>query len=105
MSASFQAPAGIAGKATLVIEGMDSEDDVKTPMRISVNGVGLWEGASPFPNDDIPLETGRWGALTLQFDASLLQPGANTLTITNLAPGGVGRPPFVAVDYAVVQLP
>jgi hypothetical protein len=89
----------------LLIEGMDSEDAAKTTMRIAINGAVLFEGASPFPNDDIPLQSGRWSTHRLTFNSSLLRAGANTLTVTNLAPGPVGLPPFVAVDYAVVQLP
>ena len=105
MSATFDAGAPAPGTATLVIEGMDSEDRAKTPMRIAINGVVLFEGPSPFPNDDIPLQSGRWSALQLQFDGAILNTGANTLTITNLVPGSVGGAPFVAVDYAVVRFP
>jgi hypothetical protein len=65
----------------------------------------LFEGASPFPNDDMPLESGRWATLTLDLDAGILAAGSNTIVITNLSRGGVGLPPFVAVDYAIITLP
>jgi hypothetical protein len=105
MTATFNSGAPGHGTATLTIEGMDSEDSTKTPMRITVNGITLFEGPDPLPNDDIPLATGNWGALTLQFDAAILHAGTNTVSITNLERGSVNRPPFVALDYAVVQLP
>ncbi len=105
MSATFDVGGSVSGTATLVIEGMDSEDATKTPIRIAVNDVVLFEGASPFPNDDLPFESGHWSTFQRQFDAAILRPGANTITITNLAPGNRGSIPFVAVDYAAVQLP
>lgn len=105
MAATFTVEQVVPGTATVMIEGMDSEDPAKTPMRVELNGVVLFEGASPFPNDDQPLETGRWDAFVLEFDAASLRSGANTLTITNLKQGSRGLPPFVAVDYAVITLP
>jgi hypothetical protein len=105
MSATFLLDQVPSGGARLTIEGMDSEDAARTPLRIAVNGVVLFEGASPFPNDDLPLESGRWAALPLDLDAGILVAGPNTIVITNLSRGGVGLPPFVAVDYAIVTLP
>ena len=61
MSASFNVRQVAAGNATLTIVGMDSEDPAKTPMRVAVNNSVLYEGASPFPNDDIPLQSGSSG--------------------------------------------
>lgn len=105
MAAMFSIGQVVPGLAHVTIEGMDSEDPAKTPLRVEINGVVLFEGASPFPNDDLPLETGRWAALVLDFDAASLRSGVNTLTITNLKQGRRGLPPFVALDYAVVTLP
>lgn len=105
MSASFTVTGPLNGIATLTIEGMDSEDAAKTPIRIVVDGVTLLEALSPFPNDDQPLQTGRWASYSWSFDSSILRAGANTVTITNLAGGSKGLPPFVAVDYAVIRLP
>jgi hypothetical protein len=105
MTAIFNSGAPTSGTATLTIEGMDAEDSAKTPMRVTVNGVTLFQGTDPLPNDDMPLATGNWGAMTLQFDAAILHAGTNSVSITNLAPGHVGLPPFIALDYAVVQFP
>ncbi len=105
MAATFNVGAPGPGTATLTIEGMDSEGPAKTPMRVALNGATLYQGFDPLPDDDMPVATGNWGELALQFDAALLNAGANTITITNLAPGPKGLPPFVALDYALVQLP
>lgn len=105
MGASFRVSGVRSGTAVLLIEGMDSEDGAKTPVQIAVNDVVLFEGASPFPNDDLPLATGVWGTLRLTFDSGLLREGTNVVSITNLASGPRGLPPFVAVDYALLQLP
>jgi len=105
MNATFNVAEPRSGTAVLSIEGMDSEDAAKTLVRIAINGVTLFEGATPFPNDDLPLATGRWATQQLPFDASILRAGANTITLTNLSPGRASLPPFVAVDYALVRLP
>jgi predicted Ser/Thr protein kinase/uncharacterized protein YgiM (DUF1202 family) len=105
MSATFAVQGVRTGTATLVIEGMDSEDRAKTPLVIVLNDVVLFEGASPFPNDDMPLQSGVWGSVSLQFDAALLRDGTNVVSLVNLAPGRRGLPPFVALDYAILQLP
>ncbi len=105
MSATFTAQFVNSGPATLTIEGMDSEDTAKTAMRISINGATIFDGASPFPNDDQPLQSGRWANFNFTFDSALLRLGSNTVTITNLSLGPKGLPPFVALDYAVVRLP
>ncbi len=105
MRASFQASTNPGATAVLRITGMDSEDRAKTPMRVTLNGTVLFEGNNPLPNDDIPLDSGRWDELVLRFDAGVLRDGANTVAITNLKNGAVGGSPFVAVDYVVVELP
>jgi len=105
MVASFALGQSVTGQARLTIEGMDSEDTAKTPMRVAINDVTIFEGRNPLPNDDLPLQSGRWSSMDIAFSAELLHPGSNSVTITNLGAGGVGLPPFVAVDYAVIHLP
>jgi outer membrane biosynthesis protein TonB len=93
------------GTATLSIEGMDSEDRAKTPIRITVNGREIFNGPNPLPNDDLPLATGTWAMHDFRFDAAALQPGRNVIRISNLAPGQFSLPPFFMLDYAVLSLP
>jgi serine/threonine-protein kinase len=103
MRAAFTLQAPPAGRATLAIEGMDSEDAAKTPIRIVLNGTVIFEGANPLPNDDLPLESGTWATYELPFDAALLRAGRNELEISNLAPGAFSLPPFFMLDYAEVR--
>ena len=104
MGATFDIGDATGRSATLAIVGMDSEDSRKTPMRITLNESVIWEGANPLPNDDQPLPTGTWDTMTVTVPAGVLRAGANTLVITNLASGSIGRPPFIALDYATVTL-
>ena len=89
-----------AGTATLTIEGMDSEDRLKTPISIAVNGAEIFNGPNPLPDDDHPLESGTWASQSWSFDAALLRPGRNTISISNLAEGAFSLPPFFMLDYA-----
>jgi serine/threonine-protein kinase len=89
-----------AGTATLTIEGMDSEGRTKTPIQILVNGVEIYNGPNPLPDDDQPLETGTWASQSWTFDATLLHAGQNEISISNLAEGAFSRPPFFMLDYA-----
>lgn len=100
MQVAFELPAQPQGAAELQIEGMDSEDRVKTQMAILVNGQVIFEGANPLPNDDQPFPTGTWATISFPFPGTLLQAGANTITIQNFSAGDVGLPPFVMLDYA-----
>jgi hypothetical protein len=103
MQATFNLQTQPQGTAQLSIEGMDSEGTAKTPIRIRVNGTEIFNGPNPLPDDDLPLDTGTWTTYTWSFDAGLLRPGQNTISISNLAPGNVGRPPFFMLDYAEIR--
>ena len=100
MQADFDLAAQPDDIATLTIEGMDSEDRLKTPISILVNGVEIFNGPNPLPDDDHPLETGTWASFVWSFDARLLHPGHNEVQIKNLAPGAFSLPPFFMLDYA-----
>ncbi|HEY0602373.1 MAG TPA: polysaccharide lyase family protein [Herpetosiphonaceae bacterium] len=103
MQATFSLETQPRGTAQLSIEGMDSEGAAKTPIRIRVNETEIFNGPNPLPDDDLPLETGTWSTYTWSFDAALLRPGQNTIRISNLAQGTVGRPPFFMLDYAEIS--
>lgn len=104
METTFELGSTAAGAAQLNIEGMDDELAAKSRITIAVNGTVIYDGDNPLPNDDMPLETGAWANYTFGFDAGLLQPGRNTITIRNLSSGAVGRPPFFMLDYAELVL-
>jgi hypothetical protein len=103
MSASFNLTQQSGGTAKLSIEGMDSEGAAKTPIQIRINGTEIFNGPNPLPDDDLPLDSGTWSTYTWRFDAALLKPGTNTITISNLAPGAFSRPPFFMLDYAQIS--
>jgi hypothetical protein len=100
MQARFESANRFAGTVTLTIEGMDSEGRTKTPIQIVVNGTEIYNGPNPLPDDDQPLETGTWASQSWTFDASLLRPGQNQVSFSNLAEGAFSRPPFFMLDYA-----
>ncbi len=92
------------GTAVLAIEGMDSEDQAKTAIQITVNDVEIFNGPNPLPNDDIPLKTGTWSDAVFRFNAAILRPGTNVIRISNLKPGRFSLPPFFMLDYAVLSV-
>jgi serine/threonine protein kinase len=100
MRASFGVVGQPSGTASLTVEGMDSENNPKTLITIAVNGVEIYNGPNPLPDDDHPLETGTWASYTWTFDASIIRPGRNEISIGNLDVGEFSRPPFFMLDYA-----
>jgi hypothetical protein len=103
MRAVFDVPAQARGTVSFNVEGMDSEDRLKTAISLRVNGAEIYRGPNPLPDDDHPLETGTWASYSWSFDAALLRPGRNEITITNLEPGAFGLPPFFMLDYATMS--
>jgi serine/threonine protein kinase len=89
----------------LVITGVDSEDERKTPMLIAINSTPIFNDLDPLPNDDqsgVEGE-GNWGKSTFYFDPDLLHEGVNSLIIANLDPSDqINSPPFIMVDYATL---
>jgi hypothetical protein len=100
MRASFSIDGTAEGTVSLTVEGMDSEGRTKTPIQLLINGTEIFNGPNPLPDDDQPLETGTWASTTWTFDASLLRPGQNEISFSNLAEGAFSRPPFFMLDYA-----
>lgn len=104
MAASFRLGGSPAGRAELLVEGMDSEGPARTEIVVAVNGQTIYSGPNPLPDDDQPLETGTWAAHSFPFDGGILRQGDNLVTISNRSPGQFGGPPFFMLDYAVVRL-
>jgi hypothetical protein len=103
MEARFTIDSQPAGTATLSVEGMDSEGRAKTPISIVVNGVEIYNGPNPLPDDQYPFQVGTWATETWSFDGALLRPGENVIRISNIAPGAFSLPPFFMLDYAIVS--
>jgi hypothetical protein len=105
MTAAFSLDQPPGAPARLVIVGVDSEDPAKTPIRIVLNGVVIFEGADPLPDDSSagPGGKGNWGAVVFDIPPGALQAGANSLSITNLDPSDkVNYPIFFMLDYAQI---
>jgi hypothetical protein len=43
---------------------------------------------------------GQWGSYGWAFDAALLRPGQNVVSISVLVEGAIGAPPWFMLDYA-----
>lgn len=96
-TAEFDGGDGASDYVVIVITGMDDEVAAKVPIRISLNGNTVWEGPSPFGNED-------WTDVAwVVKDLSWLSEGDNTLSVTNTAGGGeIGTPPWVLLTSATV---
>lgn len=104
MEAAFELAGQPAGGATLSIEGMDGENVPKMSISILVNDSAIYTGLNPLPDDDHDLATGTWATYGWNFDAALLRPGLNRITIVALSDGGFGQPPFMMLDYADLSI-
>jgi tRNA A-37 threonylcarbamoyl transferase component Bud32 len=94
----------IVGGGSLEIVGLDGENEKHNSMRIELNGVPLFEGPDPLPNDICCNGTGpgNWGSAVFDIPRDVLQ-SENVLKITNLEPSDcTGCPKFVMVDFVVV---
>lgn len=105
MSASFTIEKSPKGSASLVIVGLDSEDEPKTSMRVTLNNRVLYEGPDPLPNDNVNGSEGEgnWGDATFRIQSKTLQDGINVLSITNLDPSDkINFPIFIMIDSATL---
>ena len=102
---SLEQPGEITGRASLEIVGLDGENERHNLVRIELNGVTLYEGPNPLPNDTCCNGTGpgNWGSAVFDVPRGVLETD-NVLAITNLEPTDcTGCPKFVMVDYVVVS--
>ncbi|MGN6757361.1 MAG: hypothetical protein ACTHMJ_13345, partial [Thermomicrobiales bacterium] len=93
-----------AGEVTLVLTGLDDEWQAHCPLAVVINDVTVFSGANTFPNtpaSDHGLggDDRYWGQMQIVVPAGLLQAGANSLTLRNLADGDtVGTPPYILIN-------
>jgi hypothetical protein len=107
MTAQFtlDQPGEIVGRGSLEIVGLDGENERHNAVRIELNGVTLYEGPDPLPNDTCCNGTGpgNWGSAVFDIPRDVLQ-SENVLAITNLESSDcTGCPKFVMVDFFVVS--
>lgn len=92
------------GEATLTITGVDDENGGDSPITISVNGVVVFSGASPFPSWDGASAVGPWTEVPFTIPAGVLKAGRNEIVVANLDPSAnQGMPPYVLVSDTTVS--
>ena len=81
----------------IVVTGMDDERGAKVPIRLWLNGNVVWEGPSPFANED-------WTDVAwIVEDLSWVSSGENEFAVENLDENGeIGRPPWVLLTRATI---
>jgi eukaryotic-like serine/threonine-protein kinase len=91
------------GSVWLIITGLDDEWAGTNPIVVSVNGVEIFSGPSPFVSwDGVGHgEQAQWKAVKWKVPAGTLHIGDNEVTLANMAPSAsVGSPPYVLVSDA-----
>lgn len=92
-------------RASLVVVGIDGGDEGKSRIRIVLNGVTLYEGRNPLPDDVCcnDAESVEWGRAAFRVPGEILRRN-NTLSITNLESADCMLcPTFVMVDDAALE--
>ena len=107
MSADFRLPrrGELGRRASLVIVGIDGGDEGKSRIAIAINGVTVYEGRNPLPDDEggDDAEPIEWGRAVFRVPGEILRRN-NTISISNLEPAGCTLcPTFVMLDYAVLE--
>jgi serine/threonine protein kinase, bacterial len=93
-----------SGQVTLVLTGLDDEQTAHCPLAVVINDVTVFSSANTFPNtptNDHGLggNDRYWGQMRIAVPAGLLQAGANSLTLRNLADGDtIGVPPYILIN-------
>jgi hypothetical protein len=89
-------------RASLEIVGLDGDHPNKSLISIVLNGVTIYAGSNPLPNDFCcgPSGPGNWGSAVFDVPGEILRPN-NRLVISNLDPNDCTQcPHYVMVDYA-----
>ncbi len=83
-------------RVVIVAEGMTNPGSLTPVLRISINGVTVWEGISPFRH-------GEWSTMAWVIDKSLLVSAAQLqIALTVATPGEFGQEPWVALANVTV---
>ncbi len=83
-------------RLVLVAEGMSNPGPLAPVLRISINGLTLWEGVSPFPHGD-------WSTVAWIIDKpQILTTSQLQITLSLATPGETGEEPWVALASVTV---
>ncbi|MFL5762237.1 MAG: hypothetical protein ACJ789_21260 [Thermomicrobiales bacterium] len=102
-----QLPALPRAPATLTVSGVDDEWPGNNPISITVNGVEIFSGPSPFASWDGggPHEGSVWTQVAFAVPTGLLHAGANEIALENLSQAAnVRSSPYVLVSDAVLVI-
>jgi len=87
-----------AQRLILVAEGMSNPGPLAPVLRISVNGITLWEGVSPFPHGD-------WSTVAWVIDKpQILATSQLQIALSLATPGEAGQEPWVALASVTVYV-
>jgi hypothetical protein len=95
------------GRATLRLTGLDDELPALNQMAVTVNGVQVFAGASPFVNWDGIGDgaNAAWTDVSLDIPAGVLQSGRNDIVVSNLTPvASFNGPPYILLADAVIEI-
>ncbi|MDW8060821.1 MAG: Tat (twin-arginine translocation) pathway signal sequence domain-containing protein [Thermomicrobium sp.] len=86
-------------RLVLVAEGMSNPGPLAPVLRITINGITLWEGVSPFPR-------GGWSTVAWVIDKpQILATSQLQITLSLATPGDYGEEPWVALASLTVYAP
>jgi hypothetical protein len=93
-----------AGEAELTITGVDDEAGGDSPISVTVNGVEVFAGPSPFPSwEGEDTSSGPWAEVSFAVPAGVLDAGGNQITVANLDPSAtIDSPPYVLLSDATL---
>ena len=104
---TFEVTVAPSGQLTLVLTGLDDEQEAHSTIQVLLNGTTLFSGASGFDNrppigtvggGDLP-----WGQMRLVVPAGTLKLGQNSLVVRNTTAGNQLAPPYVLIhDLQIV---
>ena len=104
---TFEATVAPSGHLTLVLTGLDDEQEAHSTIQVLLNGATLFSGASGFDNrppigavggGDLP-----WGQMRLVVPAGTLKLGQNSIVVRNTTAGDELAAPYVLIhDLQIV---
>ena len=97
---AFALESAPSGEAVLLITGVDDEVGGNNPIVITVNGVEVYSGGSPFPSwDGADVSRAPWTEVSIAIPDGVLREGANTVTVSNLSSSAaINSVPYVLLS-------
>jgi len=106
-SISFTLASAPSGRTKILIDGLDDEWPGNVSVAISVNGVSIFAGASPWEtwNGEGHGEHANWTTASLSIPAGTLRVGDNQIVVANTEPAdNFGTGPYVLLSGASLAM-